>query len=1229
MPRYCATPSCVEFSRIVLADVISLRSEVYNALQKADHLIEQLGGRPPVSQGNVRQHRSDPNEEDEEMMDAGNYLDLGLRLNAVDYAVSAGAPSSGDKHGGLFSKMGRKEANIPGSTTSKDFDIDTVLSGETTQTQPPNQMKMGAARRASLIFAPTAPVPEPETAIDIDNLLGMDIDDILGVAPPTFSAAQVPAPVASNSNSSKETASSSIYSKKGEPPSSSVRTFGPKQFQLSSNKSSSVNPTQKNHEPDRSKSSAPKEPVSAMLRLQVLVESTDSYMELPEGGPDLFSSANMLKKKVEDQVAEYHTESSDLETTTSKESHDDPSSTANSNTSPVLNATPNQDNEKGRRSLPDGTSNVSDTGHTSTEKMKLSEVEPEADELKTPEVSHLHRSQSSATGVQRKPLHTDGNESKSASVSSRLVSSKSTISKSISFNNSMPVTQEKIPNMRLSKAKSKPIVSAMKPDRDKAASTVKSGAISPQQSKKVVSTEKLSPNQARSQLKVASKSGEALPAPKEGGSAFSFTTEETGLLDRVKSDLSELSDRSNDSEDSNAPQILEESRKHGLGRTKQDGSNWSIASTHIPRYTFASLRLDAQPGVPHHPKEKGGEKGSQLAVTLARSVTNSSVHSILKQGRPSVSPAQRPSMGYSVASAAPRLSVDQSRMSLARSFRRPSEAFTASESFPLSKSRRPSMLRSYIMPSPAAETETTSQAPSSIPNIVFRKTDINLSLSQRYLCLVLLPAYDNKGRSLNLDQFDDADFEAISFQINGLHPKSYILSMWDFAISVLYVLWIYFLPLVISFRHTFSSFSMNSLSLWTTTLFAIDTLTNMLTPQPKNVNPMGNFREYELERPALNQWIQAWVRKSMILEIVSLVPFEFIFRHVENSEYLLLLGILRIYRIPTKISRNALFAKVRLSLERMMGMGFFKVLPIAFGIFFLAHVDACVMYLIGRQSGFTGWAATWPQFEESNMYQIYTWTLFQALGNIFPMSFKPQTAVEQAIAIVFIVVGAVLYAAFVGYVSSAAISINPSGRLYNQKIEELIDYVKWKNLGEETKEKLISYYETKYRGKFFEEDTLLTDMNESLREEIALHNTQRLIEKVPFLQRYEADGRDEIFYHRIASVLHARYFIPGDFIIKQGDSGNEMYFILSGKVNVFVNGTKVVSLYDGAYIGEVSLITRHLRTATVMAVLPSVLYKLTRHDFQAVIDEFPDMKSRIDKLARDAERMVRQAEERS
>ncbi|KAJ3280188.1 anaphase-promoting complex subunit Hcn1, partial [Rhizoclosmatium sp. JEL0117] len=133
---------------------------------------------------------------------------------------------------------------------------------------------------------------------------------------------------------------------------------------------------------------------------------------------------------------------------------------------------------------------------------------------------------------------------------------------------------------------------------------------------------------------------------------------------------------------------------------------------------------------------------------------------------------------------------------------------------------------------------------------------------------------------------------------------------------------------------------------------------------------------------------------------------------------------------------------------------------------------------------------------------------------------------------------------------------------------ELNDYVKWKNLSPEIEKKLFSYYEIKYRGKFFEEETLLNTVNDSLKQEIVLHNTRWLIEKVTFLRRSENDGRDEIFFSAIASKLHACYYTPGDFITKQGESAADMYFIVSGKCDVYVGDKKVVSLYDGAYFGD-------------------------------------------------------------
>ncbi|KAI9353676.1 hypothetical protein BDR26DRAFT_10163 [Obelidium mucronatum] len=675
---------------------------------------------------------------------------------------------------------------------------------------------------------------------------------------------------------------------------------------------------------------------------------------------------------------------------------------------------------------------------------------------------------------------------------------------------------------------------------------------------------------------------------------------------------------------------------------RPDKSNASIASTEIPRYTFAPTKpgasvfhlagLDRQKTV-ITPKDGLSRSFTANSYRMKRDKSEKPISEFDPQNK-NISAIQqdrarsrRTSLAYSIMGS--KHTTNTSRRT--------------STSYSIHQRRDSHILQPHLRkysadPSVQSSTIARERTPkSSAQSEHLRRSYISLDLQQesmaeltlyqKCMCFIVLPAYDNKGRNLTLDQFDEADFEAISFNVNGLHPKSYFITLWDFLTSFGYcaVLWI--IPFLTSYVHELPADLIWMCSILFTVFFAIDSIISLITPQPRTVNLMGSFREYESMRPALSEWMIDWIRGNLILEGISMIPFELIFHDKDYYIFLFWLRFLRFPRLGDKVLRCAYFTKAKLWADKLMGMGFSKIVPIAFGIFYFIHFNACAIYLTGSREGFLGWSILWPQFDPSAVYQVYTWTFFQAVGNIFPMSFKPQTAFEQAFAIVFIVIGAVLYAAFVGYVSSAAMSINPSGRLYNQKMEELIDYVRWKNLSEETKDKLVSYYETKYRGKYFEEDTLLSDMNESLREEIALHNTQRLIEKVPFLQRNELDGRDEIFFHRIATVLHAHYFIPGDFIIKQGDSGNEMYFILSGKVNVYVNGAKVVSLYDGAYLGEVSLITRHLRTATVQAVLPCVLYKLTRHDFHAVINEFPDMKNRIEKLAREAERMVKQAEE--
>ncbi|ORY49314.1 hypothetical protein BCR33DRAFT_713683 [Rhizoclosmatium globosum] len=488
--------------------------------------------------------------------------------------------------------------------------------------------------------------------------------------------------------------------------------------------------------------------------------------------------------------------------------------------------------------------------------------------------------------------------------------------------------------------------------------------------------------------------------------------------------------------------------------------------------------------------------------------------------------------------------------------------------------------------------------------------------------IFLLPAFDGKGKIIDVELFDKEDVKNVSFLTNGIHPKSYFHTVWDLFVTCMSLVYLCYIPFLISFA-TYEESEIVTFSLALTTTFALDTCVALATPQPMEQNPLCSLREYEAMRPLLKEWILQWIGISLVFELIPIIPFHFIFSEWKYSSLLLLIRLLRFYRLPACMSRCGIISRTKYKLDKLCGFTISAIIPILIGMFIFLHFSACSLYYFGKMTGFVGWANAWTGINNAGVVELYSYSFFKAVGNMFPCAFPAQTAVEQLVASFYVIASAVLYAAFLGAISSATMSINPSGKLFTQKMDELSDYVKWKKLSPETTKKIFSYYETKYRGKYFEEDLLLLELNESLRKEISLQNTQALIERVPFLRRQMNDGRDEIFFARLATVLHANYFVKNDFIIKQGDYGFDMFFILSGMVNVIVNGKKVVSLYDGAYFGEVALLAKILRTSTVQATTPSVLYRLTYNDFHEVVNEFDDMKIRIQALTKEYEERLR------
>jgi len=79
----------------------------------------------------------------------------------------------------------------------------------------------------------------------------------------------------------------------------------------------------------------------------------------------------------------------------------------------------------------------------------------------------------------------------------------------------------------------------------------------------------------------------------------------------------------------------------------------------------------------------------------------------------------------------------------------------------------------------------------------------------------------------------------------------------------------------------------------------------------------------------------------------------------------------------------------------------------------------------------------------------------------------------------------------------------------------------------------------------------------------------------------------------------------GKVLVREGAAGAEFFVILDGTAEVSRHGTKVAELGPGAFFGDLALLDRAPRNATVTALTPMELVVLGQREFAGIIDEVP------------------------
>ena len=92
----------------------------------------------------------------------------------------------------------------------------------------------------------------------------------------------------------------------------------------------------------------------------------------------------------------------------------------------------------------------------------------------------------------------------------------------------------------------------------------------------------------------------------------------------------------------------------------------------------------------------------------------------------------------------------------------------------------------------------------------------------------------------------------------------------------------------------------------------------------------------------------------------------------------------------------------------------------------------------------------------------------------------------------------------------------------------------------------------------------------------------------------------------IVRLLHARHVSAGTVVIREGEAGDSMYFIVSGEATAML-APEPVKLQPGAFFGEMALLFGTPRSTTVVVTRPSVLLVLDIADFRILAGTRPEL----------------------
>ncbi len=320
--------------------------------------------------------------------------------------------------------------------------------------------------------------------------------------------------------------------------------------------------------------------------------------------------------------------------------------------------------------------------------------------------------------------------------------------------------------------------------------------------------------------------------------------------------------------------------------------------------------------------------------------------------------------------------------------------------------------------------------------------------------------------------------------------------------------------------------------------------------------------------------------------------------------------LLRLIRLGT------IFAVLR-RLERYSGSNTaaLRILRLVIVVGLVLQLLTCVWYLIPFIQDFPD--DSWPVVEGvagEGRGMSYLLSIYWVVTSVTTIGFGdivPGNTSEYIFALFAMLIGASLFAYVIATGASLISSLNLSKVSFWNRVDTVESYLRARKIDRSVGEEVRRYYEYLWDSHgTLREDTLLSDLPAPLRLDVMSKLLGDLLSNVPVFRHASPALRNELLLSLEPVVTQ-----PGGYLVTDGDVADGIYFIAAGHVEVVSADGETVygTLSTGDYFGDLTLLLKERRSASVRSVGFSEAFQLDAASYERIRSDYPELREVLTK----------------